>query len=40
LEEVQAAIDGLTVPAILDYVQRYPAKNVTIVTLGPAALRI
>jgi predicted Zn-dependent peptidase len=40
LEEVQAAIDGLTVPAILDYVRRYPAKDVTVVTLGPAALRI
>jgi predicted Zn-dependent peptidase len=40
LEEVQAAIDGITVPAILDYVRRYPAKNVTVVTLGPAALRI
>ncbi|HEX3152571.1 MAG TPA: pitrilysin family protein [Gemmataceae bacterium] len=39
LEEVQAAVDGITVPAVLDYVRRYPAKDVTIVTLGPAALK-
>lgn len=39
LEEVQAAVDGITVPAVLDYVNRYPAKDVTIVTLGPAALK-
>ena len=40
LEEVQAAVDGITVPAVLDYVHRYPAKDVTVVTLGPAALKI
>jgi len=40
LEEVQAAVDGLTVPAILDYVRRYPAKDVTVVTLGPAPLTV
>jgi predicted Zn-dependent peptidase len=38
LEEVQAAVNGLTVPAVLDYVRRYPAKDVTVVTLGTAAL--
>jgi predicted Zn-dependent peptidase len=40
LEEIQAAIDGLTVPGVLDYLRRHPAKEVTVVTLGPAALRI
>lgn len=40
LEEVQAAIDGLSVPAVLDYVHRYPANDVTVVTLGPAALQV
>jgi predicted Zn-dependent peptidase len=40
LEEIQAAIDGLTVRGVLDYVRRYPARDVTVVTLGPAALRI
>jgi predicted Zn-dependent peptidase len=39
LEEVQAAVNGLSVPMILDYARRYPAKDVTVVTLGPAALR-
>jgi predicted Zn-dependent peptidase len=39
LEEIQAAIDGLTVEGILGYLRRYPAKDFTIVTLGPAALR-
>ena len=40
LEEVQAAVNGLTVPAVLDYARRYPAKDVTVVTLGPAALQV
>ena len=40
LEEVQASVDGLTVPGVLDYVRRYPAKDVTVVTLGPAALQV
>jgi predicted Zn-dependent peptidase len=40
LEEIQAAIDGLTVRGVLDYVRRYPAKDVTVVTLGPAPLTL
>jgi predicted Zn-dependent peptidase len=40
LEEVQAAVNALTVPMIIDYARRYPAKDVTVVTLGPAALRV
>jgi hypothetical protein len=28
------------VPGVLDYVRRYPAKDVTVVTLGPAALQV
>jgi predicted Zn-dependent peptidase len=39
-EEIQKAIDGLTPKAILDYVERYPAKDFCIVTLGPQALVI
>jgi predicted Zn-dependent peptidase len=39
LEEIQSAIDGLTVRGILDHLRRYPAKNVTVVTLGPSPLR-
>ncbi len=38
LDEVQSNINGLAVKAILDYVDRYPAKDFTIVTLGPAPL--
>lgn len=40
LEEVQAAIDGMTIPGVLDYLRRFPAKDFTVVTLGPASLKI
>ena len=40
LEEIQAAVEGLTVPKILGYLERFPAENFTVVTLGPAALRV
>jgi predicted Zn-dependent peptidase len=40
LEEVQAAIDGLTVPAILDHLKRFPAKEITFATLGPKPLNL
>lgn len=40
LEEVQAAVNGLTVPTVLDYVRRYPPNDVTVVTLGPAPLQV
>jgi predicted Zn-dependent peptidase len=39
-EEIQAAIDGLTPGTILDHLERFPAKDFTIVTLGPQALTI
>jgi len=37
-DEIQAAIDGLTPRAILDYLDRYPVKDMTLVTLGPDPL--
>src|SRR5262249_16491125 len=40
LEEIQGAIDGLTVPGVLDYLRRNPARDFTVVTLGPAALHL
>jgi predicted Zn-dependent peptidase len=40
LEEVQAAINGLTPTGIVDYVRKYPARDCTIVTLGPTALKV
>lgn len=39
-DEVQAAIDGLTPGAITDYLEKYPVKDVTLVTLGPAELKM
>jgi predicted Zn-dependent peptidase len=39
-EEIQKAIDGLTPKAILEHVERYPAKDFCIVTLGPQALKL
>ena len=40
LDEVQAAVDGLTPAAIADHVERYPAKDLTVVTLGPEPLTV
>jgi predicted Zn-dependent peptidase len=37
-DEVQAAIDGLTPAAVVGYLDRYPARGLTLVTLGPAPL--
>lgn len=37
-DEIQAAIDGLTPGAILDYLGRYPVQGMTLVTLGPDPL--
>jgi len=39
-EEIQSAIDGLTPASILDYLEKYPVKDVTLVTLGPQPLKI
>jgi len=40
LDEIQAAISGLTPPRILDHVRRYPPRGFTIVTLGPRPVRL
>jgi predicted Zn-dependent peptidase len=40
LEEIQAAIDGLSPAGIVDYARRYPPRNPTLVTLGPLPLNI
>jgi predicted Zn-dependent peptidase len=39
-DELQQAIDTLSVPAMLDYVERFPFAKPTVVTLGPAPLTI
>jgi len=40
LAEIQAAVDGLTPAAIVDHLRRFPAKDLTVMTLGPKALTI
>jgi predicted Zn-dependent peptidase len=40
VEEVQGAIDGLTPAAITGYLDRYPVKDLTVVTLGPEPLHV
>ncbi|MCE9564801.1 MAG: insulinase family protein [Planctomycetes bacterium] len=37
-DEVQAAIDGLTPSMVVEHLARFPVKDVTLVTLGPAPL--
>jgi predicted Zn-dependent peptidase len=39
-DEIQAIIDGLNAKAILNYLERYPVRDVTLVTLGPAPLTL
>jgi predicted Zn-dependent peptidase len=39
-EEIQAGLDSLTPAVIVDHLRRYPAKDFTIVTLGPAPLQL
>jgi predicted Zn-dependent peptidase len=39
-EEIQAAIDGLTPKSILSHLERAPAKDFTIVTLGAEPLKV
>lgn len=40
LEELHRRIDGLSVRGILDHLQKYPVRNATVLTLGPAALEV
>lgn len=40
LDEVQAAIDGTTPPKLMDFLDRYPARGFTVVTLGAEPLTV
>lgn len=40
LEEIRERIESLTVETVLDYIRRYPARNLTILTLGPEPLKM
>jgi hypothetical protein len=39
-DEIQSAIDGLSPESIHGYLERYPARDFTVVTLGPKPLQI
>ncbi len=39
LEEISAAIDAVTVDDVMEYVRKYPADNLTILTIGPDKLK-
>jgi predicted Zn-dependent peptidase len=39
-DEMQATINALTPAAIVDYARRFPPRDLTVVTLGPKALRL
>jgi predicted Zn-dependent peptidase len=39
-EEVRSAIEGLSPRAVLDYLDRFPVRDVTLVTLGPTPLTV
>ena len=40
MDEIQAAIDGLTPTAVMAHLERYPVRDVTLVTLGQSPLTI
>ncbi len=40
LQEVRDRVEALTIPAILDYVHRKPARDFTVLTIGPKALDV
>jgi predicted Zn-dependent peptidase len=40
LSEIQSAIDALTPAKIVEHLKRYPAKDLTVVTLGPEPLEL
>jgi predicted Zn-dependent peptidase len=39
-DEIQAAIDGLTPQGIIAHLERFPVRDLTLVTLGPRALNV
>jgi predicted Zn-dependent peptidase len=40
LDEIQIAVDALTPRSILEYLEKYPVRDLTVVTLGPKPLAI
>ena len=40
LTDIQAAVNALSVSQIMDYVRRYPARNFTVLAIGPEPLSL
>ena len=40
LDDVSRRIDALTVDAVLDYIHSHPARDFTILTIGPQPLEL
>ena len=40
LDEIQSAVQALTPARVVDYVRRYPPRDLTVVTLGPRPLAL
>jgi len=40
LQEIHDQIESLTTETVLDHVQRFPARDFTVVTIGPQALEV
>ena len=40
LQEIHDQIESLTIETVLDHVQRFPARDFTVVTIGPQALEV
>jgi hypothetical protein len=40
LDEVREKIEGLTVTMLIDHIMEHPAKDFTILTLGPEPLEV
>jgi predicted Zn-dependent peptidase len=40
LDEIRAGVEGVTPTAIVDHLRNFPARDFTIVTLGPTALEV
>lgn len=38
LDEISSAIDAVTIDDVMEYLQAYPVKNVTMITIGPEEL--
>ena len=40
LNDIRRNIDQLTVPSVLEYVHQHPARDFTVLTIGPSPLKV